>query len=78
MLKAAPANVGDPRLVVPGQSPLDTPPSTHESSQVNLVKSIRPTWFEDETAAMKKWQSVASLRPKHGTANVHMSASRPR
>ena len=28
MLKAAPANVGDPRLVAPGQNPLDTPPST--------------------------------------------------
>ena len=30
MLKAAPANVGDPRLVVSGQSLLDTPQLQHE------------------------------------------------
>ena len=30
MVKAAPANVGDPRLVVSGQSLLDTPQLQHE------------------------------------------------
>jgi len=34
MLKTALANVGDPWLVVPGQSPFDTPPSTQLQHEV--------------------------------------------
>ena len=37
ILKAAPANVGDPRLVVPGQSPWDTPPSTQLQHEVGFI-----------------------------------------